>query len=126
MCDARHEGLLAKALRDDVNLVRFQPGHIELRLGERAPRDLPTRLARLLEAETGGRWLVSLAQVGGEPTLREQAAATAAALRETVLRDPLVEATLQAFPGAELVSVAARAPESVDTIQLQEHRKEGR
>ncbi|TXG83468.1 MAG: DNA polymerase III subunit gamma/tau [Sphingomonadales bacterium] len=126
LCDARHEGLLAKALRDDVNLVRFQPGHIELRLGERAPRDLPTRLARLLEAETGGRWLVSLAQVGGEPTLREQAAATATALRETVLRDPLVEATLQAFPGAELVSVAARAPESVDTIQLQEHRKEGR
>ncbi len=126
LCDARHEGLMAKALRDDVHLVRFQAGHIELRLGERAPRDLPTRLARLLEAETGGRWLVSLAQTGGEATLREQAHAEMAILREAALRDPLVQATLQAFPGAELAHVTPLMPDAADTLQPQEHRKEGR
>jgi DNA polymerase-3 subunit gamma/tau len=98
----RREARLAKHLTHDVRLVQFEPGRIELNPGPEAPRDLAGRLGRALQTWTGRRWVVSVSDRPGEPTLHEQ-------LHASVLADPLVRAVLDAFPGATIGRVRERA-----------------
>ena len=101
----RREPLLHQHLVNDIHLVRFEPGSIELRAGAGAPADLATRVVRCLESWTGRRWVVALSEEKGADTLREQTSARAAVLAEQAARDPLVEKVLAAFPGAEIRDV---------------------
>jgi DNA polymerase-3 subunit gamma/tau len=100
---ARKETILANHLENDVHLVRFDTGRIELRPSERAPRNLAGRLGDFLQQATGERWMVSVSQETGEAPLRAQAQAVETALREAALSHPLVQAALAAFPGAKLL-----------------------
>ena len=114
----RNEGLLYGHLTTSVHLVRFEAGHIELRLGEHAPADLPQRLSRFLLEATGVRWLVTVSRETGEPTLREQRDARKAAQHAELALHPLVRAILDTFPGAIIERInqveAPHAPESPD------------
>ena len=101
----RRELLIAKALHDDVHMVSYAPGKVELRLRDRAPRDLAQRMMQCLEVWTGTRWLVGLSQAEGQMTLQEQEAARLEAMRAAVLADPLVRTALETFPGAELINI---------------------
>jgi len=103
--DQRREAVLRSHLFANVHLVRFEPGRIELRPTEAAPRDLANRLGKLLGEWTGERWVVSIAQSEGEPTLKEQAAARDETLRHEAAAHPLVRAVLDAFPGARIEAV---------------------
>jgi DNA polymerase-3 subunit gamma/tau len=106
--DKRREALLRSHLLSHVHLVGFEPGRIELRLAEGAPRDLPNRLGLLLGEWTGTRWVVAVSQAAGEPTLAEQEAQRDSALRSEVAAHPLVRAVLDAFPGATIAAVRER------------------
>jgi DNA polymerase-3 subunit gamma/tau len=110
---ARREGILAAHLQSDVHLVQFEVGRIDFRPGERAPSNLPNRVAACLAEWTGKRWLVSVSAQSGEKTLKEQAADLAQAQREEAARHPLIQAVLQAFPGATIDEVRSLAPEPV-------------
>jgi DNA polymerase-3 subunit gamma/tau len=103
--DRKREALLRSHLFANAHLVRFEPGRIELRPTEGAPRDLANRLGKLLGDWTGERWVVSISQNEGEPTLREQAAARDETLRHEAAAHPLVRAVLDAFPGARIEAV---------------------
>lgn len=106
------EGLLAAELFNEVHVVSFEPGRIELRLNETARHDLPGRLTERLKAWTGRRWVVSLSKLPGEPTLAEQDQADVSRRRAHAQAHPLVQAALTVFPGAQLDSVReARPPE---------------
>ncbi|WP_119301725.1 DNA polymerase III subunit gamma/tau [Dongia deserti] len=108
---ARREAILAAHLQNDVHLVQFEVGRIDFRPGERAPSNLPNRVAACLAEWTGKRWLVSVSAQTGEKTLKEQAAELAQAQREEAARHPLVQAVLAAFPGATIDEVRNLAPE---------------
>ncbi|RMD62656.1 MAG: hypothetical protein D6826_06875 [Alphaproteobacteria bacterium] len=99
----RRETILANHLVNDVHLVRFETGRIELRPEAHAPRDLSGRLGRILQEATGRRWMVTISSAPGDPTLAEQAETARARRREAVLAHPLVRAALDAFPGARLI-----------------------
>ncbi|HEY3148334.1 MAG TPA: DNA polymerase III subunit gamma/tau [Dongiaceae bacterium] len=107
----KREAILAAHLQSDVHLVQFEVGRIDFRPGERAPSNLPNRVAACLAEWTGKRWLVSVSAHAGEPTLKEQAAAMAQAQREEAARHPLIQAVLAAFPGASIDEVRDLAPE---------------
>ncbi len=106
----QREAILHAQLLQDVHLVRFEEGRIELRLRERASRDIANRMGTLLSQWTGRRWLISVSDAPGEPTLREQAEATDAALRTQLAQHPLVRAALDAFPGAVIETVRSLGP----------------
>ena len=108
---ARREAILAAHLQNDVHLVQFEVGRIDFRPGERAPSNLPNRVAACLAEWTGKRWLVSVSAQAGEKTLKEQAAELARLQREEAARHPLVQAVLAAFPGASIDEVRSLAPE---------------
>ena len=101
LCSGR-DPMLHSHLRHSVHLVRFAPGVIELRPEPAAPRDLASRLAALLLAETGARWTIALSTAPGEQTLGEQGQAADADRRNAAADHPLVRAILAAFPGAKL------------------------
>jgi len=96
---------LKLALEENARLVSFRPGHIELNLLDGAPRDLAGQLGNKLTAWTGERWMVSLSDQPGEPTLGERRRERDAAIRTQVEQHPLVRQVFQHFPGAEIVGV---------------------
>ena len=91
--------------------MQFEVGRIDFRPSERAPTNLPNRVAACLAEWTGKRWLVSVSAQAGEKTLKEQAAELAQAQRAAAAQHPLIQAVLAAFPGATIDEVRDLAPE---------------
>ncbi len=110
----RGETILANHLMDDVHLVRFEPGRIEIRVRDAAPPNLASRFATVLEQACGSRWVISISQGEGAPTLREQNREAEAEKRRLLLQHPLVKAAMETFPGAELVARRERARKNQD------------
>src|SRR5438046_9357921 len=106
--DQRREALIRSHLWSHVHLVAFEPGRIEFRPQEAAPRDLANRLGQLLGEWTGTRWVISVSQAAGGPTLAEAEAQRAGAVRNEVAAHPLVRAVLDTFPGATIAAVRER------------------
>jgi DNA polymerase-3 subunit gamma/tau len=107
--DKRREALIRSHLWSHAHLVTFEPGRIELRPEETAPRDLANRLGQLLTEWTGMRWVVAVSRAAGAPTPAEQAAQHESAVRNEVVAHPLVRAVLDTFPGATIAAVRERA-----------------
>ena len=106
--DKRREALLRSHLWSHFHLVSFEPGRIEFRPAEGAPRDLANRLGQLLSKWTGIRWMIAVSEAKGEPTLREQEQHRERELRNEVAIHPLVRAVLETFPGATIAAVRER------------------
>lgn len=110
LADKRKELRMASALRRHVHPVAFERGRIEFRLSNAAPRDLrelPGRLAKKLTEWTGERWMVSLSNAPGGPTIVEEDEQAEQARLRRAEQDPLVQAVRAAFPGAEIARVLA-------------------
>ena len=114
----RREALLRAHLINDVHLVGFEPGRIEFRPGDNALPDLANRLSRFLNENTDRRWVVTVSQAPGAPTLRQQAEAEMDALKRRVAEHPLVKAALETFPGAAIETVARPEPEAAEPEAL--------
>ena len=97
------------ALERDVRLVRMEDGRLEIALEAGASRSIVQDLSRKLSDWTGKRWMVVVSAERGEPTLRAQADARQAELEIGVRADPLVQAVLNRFPGAQIVGVRGPA-----------------
>ena len=112
---------MKSALERDVRLVRFEDGTLELALEPSARKTLVGELSKKLGDWTGRRWMVAVSAEAGQPSLRAQADARKAELKDVVRDDPLVQAVLKRFPGAEIVDVrppagdAAASGEEIET-----------
>ena len=114
------------ALERDVRLVRCEDGRLEIALQTTAAKTLVNDLARKLSQWTNRRWMVIVSAEDGEPTVRSQNEARQAALKTGVQADPLVQAVLARFPGAEIVDVREGAvalpqglpPGDADEVEL--------
>jgi DNA polymerase-3 subunit gamma/tau len=93
------------ALERDVRLVRCEDGRLEIALEKSAARTLVNDLARKFSQWTSRRWMVVVSAETGQPTVKAQAEALQAELKTGVRADPLVQAVLAKFPGAEIVDV---------------------
>jgi DNA polymerase III subunit gamma/tau len=96
---------IKSALERDMRLVRFEDGKLEIALEGGAQKTLAGELSKKLSDWTGRRWMVVVSGEAGEPTLWAQAQARKAELKDDVQSDPLVQAVLKRFPGAEIVDV---------------------
>ena len=96
---------LKSALERDVRLVRFEDGQLEIALEPSAAKMLVGDLSKKLHDWTGRRWMVVVSTEQGEPSLRSQAEERKTQLKSDARSDPLVQAVLTRFPGAEIVAV---------------------
>ncbi len=105
---------IKSALERDVRLVRFEDGRLEIGLEPSAAKTLTGELSKKLGEWTGRRWMVIVSAERGVPSLRAQAQMRKAELKDGVRGDPLVQAVLARFPGAEIVDV--RPPAGAPTV----------
>ncbi len=94
----KREPIIATHLKRNVHLVRFETGLIEFNPEKNVPKDMSGQVGKLLTQWTGQRWVVSVVNAAGQPTLHEQELEHAKA-------DPLVKSILDAFPGATIESI---------------------
>jgi DNA polymerase-3 subunit gamma/tau len=113
LADEKRDLPTRTALERDVRLVRFEDGKLEIALEAGAPNSLVHELSRKLAEWTGRRWLVVVSAAGGAPSLRSQLEAQRSELVRGVRADPLVQAVLSRFPGAEILDVRRREPDPV-------------
>jgi DNA polymerase-3 subunit gamma/tau len=99
------------ALERDVRLVRCEDGQLEISLEPGAAQAIVNELPGKLKMWTGRQWFVTLSREPGQPTLKAQTDAREAELKRGVRGDPLVQAVLERFPGAEIVAVRPREAE---------------
>ncbi|HXX51355.1 MAG TPA: DNA polymerase III subunit gamma/tau [Xanthobacteraceae bacterium] len=96
---------IKSALERDVRLVRFEDGKLEIALEASARKMLVGELSKKLLEWTGRRWMVAVSAETGLPSIRAQTEMRKAELKDNVRGDPLVQAVLDRFPGAEIVDV---------------------
>jgi DNA polymerase III subunit gamma/tau len=113
LATARRDLVIKTALERDVRLVRFEEGTLEIALENGASKTLVNDLTCKLGEWTGRRWMVIVSAEPGAPTLRSQIEADRRELLRGVQADPLVQAVLARFPGAEILDVRRRPPEPV-------------
>jgi len=98
------------ALERDVRVVRCEDGRLDIAPEPSAAKTLVNDLARKFSQWTGRRWMVVVSAEPGQPTVRSQVEARQAELKTDVRAEPLVQAVLARFPGAEIVDVRKGAP----------------
>jgi DNA polymerase-3 subunit gamma/tau len=120
----RRDLAMKSALERDVRLVRFEDGKLELALEPSARPTLAGELAKKLSEWTGRRWMVAVSKEMGAPSVKAQAELRKAELKDNVRSDPLVQAVLTRFPGAEIVDVrmpaGGAAPDNPDSDSVPE------
>lgn len=100
------------AIARHVRLVSFVDGRIEMNLVENPPRDFLPTLSKQLEKWTSKRWMLSISQNEGSPTLNEQEQQETAQRINEARSDPAVEAILSRFPGSKIVDIRIRQEEN--------------
>jgi DNA polymerase-3 subunit gamma/tau len=109
MFDQNREAILYNYLINNVRLVAFEKGRIELNIATDVPVDFAGKVGKLLTEWTGQRWFVALSHEAGAEPLKKQRDAVEAKRREAVKSHPLVAAVLEQFPGAEVTKVTDKS-----------------
>ena len=107
----RRDMALLMEIETGLKLVRYSPGRIEFEPAVGAAPDLAALLGARLQGWTGQRWGVSVVSAGGAPTIAEERQRAAGEAEAEVLQVPLVQAVMQAFPGARITAI--RTPEDL-------------
>jgi DNA polymerase III subunit gamma/tau len=102
---AQRDVALKFALEEEVELVRFKPGQIELHLLKSTAGRTVAELGRKLQHWTGERWIISLTEERGERRLGDVRREVEAKMLEEARRHPSVQSVLRHFPEAEITAV---------------------
>ncbi len=113
----KRELMLQAQLYNNVHLVSFESGRLEIRPNEHAQPSLASRVSSLLSEWTGTRWIVTISAEPGSPTLAEQEMAAERGRWESATRHPLVRAVTDAFPGAEITRVTTLTEDAAKSQQ---------
>jgi DNA polymerase-3 subunit gamma/tau len=108
LANEKRDILMKTALERDVRLVRIEDGKLEIALEPSARKTIVQDLQRKLSEWTARRWIVVVSSEASAPTVSSQAEAKRSELEQGVRADPLVQAVLTRFPGAEIVGVRRR------------------
>ncbi|HUU66469.1 MAG TPA: DNA polymerase III subunit gamma/tau [Methyloceanibacter sp.] len=114
LAEAKRELKLKNALLEQVRLVHFKPGNIELNPLPTAPQQLTQELMRKLRAWTGRVWIVAVSDHEGAEPLGATRRAAAEREIDLVRAHPAVKQVLQHFPGARIADVRPTTPAAED------------
>ena len=105
LAEVKRDLKLKHALLEQIRLVRFKPGTIEMNPLPQAPRELGQELMRKLKAWTGRVWIVAVSDEEGATPLGQQRREKDGREIEKVREHPAVKQVMQHFPGARIAAV---------------------
>ncbi|HSH63627.1 MAG TPA: DNA polymerase III subunit gamma/tau [Methyloceanibacter sp.] len=115
LAEAKRDLKLRNALLEQVRLVDFEPGAIQLKLLPNAPRDLTQDLRKKLAGWTGRLWSVDSSESEGKPPLGQQRREKEKREIDAVSEHPAVREVLEHFPDAKIVAVRPAPREDAET-----------
>lgn len=105
LCAAQREAVLAHHLRQTARVVDCVPGVLTLSQAQPLSSDMGKRLTGFLTRQTDIPWRIAYSGEAGAPTVAERQTVVRAEAVTKARRHPLVQAVLDAFPGATLEDV---------------------
>ncbi len=100
-----------------VRPVTVSDGRMEMNLVKDPPRDFLPVLGKRLEEWTGKRWVLSISQEEGAPTLAELEEQENTVRMDDAKSDPTVQAILEKFPGSRIVDIRVREEVTEEGIE---------
>lgn len=97
--------VLAGEVFQFVHLVKMEPGRLEIRPAAEASPRLAPDLGQRLSAVSGRRWLVTVSNAPGAPTLAQRGNLARQAEFDEALQHPLVQDILKLFPEASIKDI---------------------
>ncbi len=94
---------VAEIMRSRVRVIELAPDRLIYQQADDFPDDPGPEIRDALFQIKQRRWQVEKGAGDAQPTIREKMEAEAGKTRERILSDPLVKATFEAFPDAELI-----------------------
>jgi len=127
LAEAKRDLKLKHALLEQVRLVHFKPGNIEINPAPAAPRELGQELMRKLKAWTGRVWIVAVSDEEGAVPLGAQRREKEAREIEKLREHPAVKQVMQHFPGARIAAVrrVEPAPPAAVPEEPEEFKEDG-
>lgn len=101
----QNKARIADDVEHVVRLVRYDAPNLIFQPAGPIGDDFIIRFKEALDDATGTRWQVTIGEGACEPTISERAAQAAEAELAQIKATPVVKATLEAFPDAELLDV---------------------
>jgi DNA polymerase-3 subunit gamma/tau len=102
------EGALHAQLFNHAHPVRCEAGLLELRLDAGAPQNFIGRISQCLMDWTGQRWMVSLSDREGEPSMAEVGRAIEKKRQDLAFAHPLMQSVMASFPGAKVTALSKK------------------
>ncbi|GMM94027.1 DNA polymerase III subunit gamma/tau [Qipengyuania sp. MTN3-11] len=102
--------LAASIMKLQVRPIWVEPGTLRYSRDPKYTDDIGPVLRDALHAATGMRWVLETSDAEAAPSIAERAQARRAAEETEARAHPLVEATLAAFPGAEIIEDSDAPP----------------
>ena len=99
---AHNEIRLASEVHLHVHLITMKKGVIEMALHEEGRPEMPQLLGKALTQIMDERWVVTVSNGKGQPTLAQQAQAIIDAEIEEAKKHPVVSNVLEFFPQARV------------------------
>jgi DNA polymerase-3 subunit gamma/tau len=99
-------------IQNEVHLISFAPGKLNIRVGDSAPTDLANKIMLLLSQWTGSQWLVSVSQEQGDSTIKQKRDKKFDDQKQAAAESDDVVKILAAFPGAKIIDITPIKEES--------------
>tara|TARA_R110002073_G_scaffold125043_4_gene269520 strand:- start:405 stop:1880 length:1476 start_codon:yes stop_codon:yes gene_type:complete len=96
---------IAFQLNDNVHLVSYDVGRIDIRPNSRVPKNLAGRMSTELKKWTGKNWVISLSAEIGDNTLYEKDVAEQQALKNMIMENELIKSVFISFEGASIADI---------------------
>ena len=104
-CNKKREIKLKHELENNVNLVMFSEGLIEISFNENLDKDFIKELSNKLHEWTGRRWIISLSKKKGLISEKQQEKLNKQKLFEEAKESQMYKSVLKIFPDADLIDI---------------------
>ena len=107
LCNKKKEIKLKYELENNVNLVTFSEGRMEIALNENLDKDFIKDLSNKLYNWTNKRWIISLSKKDGAISKKQEEQINKKKLFEDAKKSKVYKKVLETFPDAELINIEA-------------------
>jgi hypothetical protein len=98
LCKAHQEMALSGQLINNVHIVEFKYGKIDMRLKPGTPKEFVKKLSHFIREQTGTNWVIGVSEEVGSPTIHQVSLDKASS-------EPIVKSILDSFPGARVQKI---------------------
>ncbi len=121
LTEKKDEFIIRSYLLSNVHIISFEHGKISLRLKNGTPKNFINQLSVFLTNQTDIRWLITLSNKKGNPTIKEKEAALTNEINTKVRSNPIVSVALESIPGAEIKNVNDISNERIQDANKDDH-----